>query len=78
MLEYNIGLLIVDSLSKFWNVKNENDAAEVERELKPLVQIARDTNAAVLLIHHNRKNEKGDGLGDARGSIVSVATAEIP
>ena len=35
IVENKIVLLIIDSLSRFWGIQNENDNAEVVRELSP-------------------------------------------
>ena len=64
--EKNVSLILVDSLSVFWNVKDENDNAAVVREVKPLLALARDTGAAVGLLHHDRKSG-GEGGRNIRG-----------
>jgi RecA-family ATPase len=56
-----IVLLIIDSLSMFWGVQDENNNAEIVREMSPLLDIAHQTNAAVLPIHHERKSGGEDG-----------------
>jgi hypothetical protein len=61
IVQNQIILLIIDSLSMFWNVQNENDNAEVIREMTPLLGIARTTNATVMPIHHERKSGGEDG-----------------
>src|SRR5206468_1571286 len=53
----DIGLVVVDTLSRFWQVFEENNARMVDRELDPLLQMARRTNACVLLLHHDGKGE---------------------
>lgn len=64
--EKKIVLILVDPLSVFWNVKDENDNAAIIREVKPLLALARDKGAAVGLIHHDRKTG-GDGGRNIRG-----------
>jgi hypothetical protein len=61
-----IGLVIFDTISSFWPVKDENDAADMLAALIPLNQIIA-LGVAVLLVHHPRKSEAS--LGQAsRGS----------
>jgi len=61
-----ITLVLVDSLSVFWNVKDENDNAAVVREVKPLLALARDTETAICLVHHDSKSG-GPGGRNIRG-----------
>jgi len=65
--ERSIGLIIVDTLNSFWGVDDENDAAQVTRASKPLLDLARSTNAAIVAIHHARKSE-GEFGDEIRGS----------
>lgn len=59
--ELGAGLIVVDTLASWWNVEDENDNAMVKRAVMPLLQVARDTGAAVLLIHHTGKADQGGG-----------------
>jgi RecA-family ATPase len=55
-------LTIVDTISKCFSVRNENDNAEVkERVMKPLHKIARITDSAILAAHHIGKAKSEDG-----------------
>lgn len=65
--ERTIGLIIVDALNSFWGVDDENDAAQVTKAMKPLLNLARSTNAAIVAIHHARKSE-GEFGDEIRGS----------
>jgi hypothetical protein len=58
-------LIIFDTLSKLWPVREENDAPSVEGALMPLHQLT--DRAAVLLVHHLRKGDGGEATGH-RGS----------
>ena len=73
---YSVGLIIVDSLSKFWDVRDENDSGQVERGMQPLLALARETGAGLILIHHMRKAE-GDGGLRIRGSTALPAAVDI-
>jgi hypothetical protein len=75
----HIRLVIVDTLAKFWSsyLVSDNENAEVIRALEPLMDLARQTNAAVLCIHHDRKGggEDGEsirGAGSLRGEADQV------
>jgi KaiC/GvpD/RAD55 family RecA-like ATPase len=48
-------LLVIDTLSFFITIEDENDNAQLRKALKPLIELARMYNVAVLLIHHARK-----------------------
>jgi len=68
--EKKICLLLIDALAYFWGVKNENDNAEVIEKLKPLLELAREINVAIGLIHHESKyggrGVSGESQGDGR------------
>lgn len=70
IIEKKIVLLVVDSLSRFWTVQDENNNMEVIRAVSPLLEIARETNAAVLLVHHERKSGGEDGRSIRGGSAL--------
>lgn len=60
------GLVVIDTLPSFWPVANENDASEVVQALAPLRALT-DSGAAVLLIHHPRKQDGAEATA-TRGS----------
>jgi hypothetical protein len=59
-------LVVIDPLPDFWPVVNENDAGEQTAALLPLRQVA-NAGACVLLLHHPRKSDGGEGTA-SRGS----------
>lgn len=65
--ELNVELVVIDTLNNFWSVQDENDACQVSAAVKPLLDLARSTNAAVVAIHHARKSE-GEHGDEIRGS----------
>lgn len=69
-------LVIIDTLSRHWMVENENEASAVESALRPLLDLVRNSRAAVLCIHHLRKSGGPEGLG-ARGSTALGANFDI-
>ena len=51
----DIGLVIVDPVSRFGAIVSENDNSEVLRALMSFERIASETGAALLLMHHTTK-----------------------
>lgn len=54
-------LIVLDTMSALFDLKSENDNAEIKRVvMQPLKKLAKDANAAVLLLHHiGKQNEDG-------------------
>ena len=73
---HDIRLVVVDTLAAFWSVQNENDASEMTRAVKPLLQLARASDACILLIHHARKSEGSHG-DEIRGSGALFGLVDI-
>jgi AAA domain len=67
-------LVVIDPLSAYLGRTNENANADVRALLRPLTQLARDHQLAVLAISHLRKAE-GAGIYKALGSVAFVAAA---
>ncbi|MDC8451063.1 MAG: AAA family ATPase [Nitrospira sp.] len=63
----SIRLVIIDTLNSMWTVQDENDAAQVTRAVKPFLELARSTGAAIVALHHARKSE-GEHGDEIRGS----------
>ncbi len=63
-------LIVFDTLSNLWPVKDENDAPQVQAALMPLHRITE--KAALALVHHNRKGD-GTEATAARGSGALAA-----
>jgi hypothetical protein len=63
---YQFDLVVIDTLSKMWPVREENDAGQVEEALMPLWKITK-AGTAVLLVHHMRKGDGAEFQG-SRGS----------
>ena len=74
--DHTIRLVIVDTLAAFWSVENENDASAITRAVKPLLQLARESDACVLLIHHARKSEGSHG-DEIRGSGALFGLVDV-
>lgn len=65
-----ISVLFIDSLSYFWSVGDENDNAEVLRSMRPMLEIARALDCAIVPVHHESKyggrDPEGGSYGDGR------------
>lgn len=70
-------LIVVDPLFRFVKVRDGNDYASVTGALEPLLTLARQTGAHVLLVHHSSKKGSGDGDGILGSTAIfgSVDTA---
>lgn len=64
--EFRFDLVVFDTISKLWPVREENDAGQVEDALMPVWNIT-NTGAALMLVHHNRKSDGKEFTG-SRGS----------
>lgn len=70
-----ISVVFIDTVSRFWLLENENDNAEVIRQVDPLLELARQTEAVVLLAHHERK-QGGHGGRSIRGASALFAAVD--
>lgn len=70
-----IDLVVIDTITSFWHVRDEGSAPEVQAALLPLINFT-DTGAAVMVIHHHRKSGGDEGVASrgstAFGSAVSI------
>lgn len=73
--EKNVNLLVIDTLSGFWNVMDENNASFVSSALLPINELL-EKNIAVLLVHHFRKSGGSEGVA-TRGSGALGSYADI-
>lgn len=64
--EHRFDLVVMDTISKLWPVREENDAGQVEDALMPVWNIT-NPGAALMLVHHNRKSDGKEFTG-SRGS----------
>jgi RecA-family ATPase len=70
IVEKGISAVFLDTLGRYWKIHDENNNAEVIRRVSPLLDLARKTNAAITLIHHERKSGGEDGKGIRGGSAL--------
>jgi AAA domain/Bifunctional DNA primase/polymerase, N-terminal len=74
--EENIELVLVDTLAAWWHLENENDASQVLRSGRMLLNAIRQTNAAWMCIVHTRKSG-GEGGDEIRGSSALLGLVDI-
>lgn len=79
-IEERRSLAVVDTIAGLGPIRDENDAPQVTRAIRPLGAIAK-TGASVLIIHHTRKpGEKGGGWAggaNIRGSGAFAGAVDI-
>jgi hypothetical protein len=72
---FQFDVVVFDTLSKMWPVREENDAGQVEEALMPLWAMAQE-EVAIMLVHHTRKSG-GEQFVGSRGSGGLPAFCEI-
>lgn len=82
IIEFGSELVIIDTMAAAFTLSNENDNSEAERVVnKPLKELARKTNAAIILIHHiGKRNETGNEsskLYRGRGASAFAGAARL-
>jgi RecA-family ATPase len=77
VVKERIGLVLLDTLSRYWQIGDENNNAEIIRSINPFLDLAHDTGTSVLLVHHESKAGGAGGRsirgGSALFGIVDVA-----
>lgn len=66
---YQPSLVIIDPVFKLVRVKDSSDYAELTRELEPIIELARRTNAHIAVTHHLGKAVR-EGGDDVLGSTA--------
>jgi putative DNA primase/helicase len=73
-------LIVIDPLFKFVRIRDEKAYAEVCNAIEPVLTLARESGAHVLLSHHSGKTERADATDGILGSTAifgAVDTAII-
>src|SRR5262249_9629525 len=70
------GLIIVDTLQRAIKAQDLNNYAEVITKLTPILTLARETGAAVLLLHHAGKAVREDALDTVLGSTALTGSVD--
>jgi hypothetical protein len=74
--EHKPVLVIVDPLLKFTRVRDASDYAEVTAKLEPLMVLARESGAHLLLVYHAGKSARSDPVDAALGSTAFAAAVD--
>jgi len=74
-IKFDISLAVIDTMTTFSSVTDENDSSQVNAALLPL-NYFREKNIAVLLVHHFRKSGGNEGTA-SRGSGALMSYADI-
>lgn len=69
-------LLILDPLSAYVGEKTQiNSANEVRAQFRPLIEIAKEQKCAILIVHHQNKQQGQRAITRASGSVDVIAAA---
>jgi 5S rRNA maturation endonuclease (ribonuclease M5) len=68
--ELKPALVIIDPLFKFVRVADEKAYAETCQAIEPILTLARETGAHVMLVHHSGKAERADATDAILGSTA--------
>jgi hypothetical protein len=69
-------LVIIDPLLKFARVKDANDYAQVTAALEPVLTLARESGAHLMLVYHAGKSPKSDLIDSALGSTAFAGAVD--
>lgn len=73
-----IELVILDTLSYIHRAKDENSSADMKPVMANLKRVAKESGAAIMLIHHTGKGAKEKSVSErGRGSSVIAAAADV-
>lgn len=67
-------LIVVDTLQRLLGFKDLNDYAEVTTKFSPLLALSRETGAALVCVHHAKKN--GEGQDSILGSTALAGSVD--
>lgn len=76
IVKHGVKLVVLDTISRFWGLNSEDDAAEQLRALAPMFVLARHYGCALLFIHHTRKSGGSEGRS-VRGSNALTGAVDI-
>ncbi|HVT38454.1 MAG TPA: AAA family ATPase [Gemmatimonadaceae bacterium] len=69
-------MVVVDSLSRWLLLENENDNSEINRKIAPILTAFQARDVALVVIHHDRKSE-GTGGRNLRGGGALLAMCDV-
>jgi len=74
--QYQPVLVIIDPLLRFTRVKDANDYAQVNNALEPVLTLARESGAHLMLVYHSGKSDKADLVDSALGSTAFAGSVD--
>jgi len=75
-IEAGAVLVVVDTMTAWTGIEDENSAPEVEANLRPIISLCQARGASLLLLHPLRKSDGPEGTAH-RGSGHLVAMADV-
>lgn len=63
-------LVAIDTLALFARITNLNDYAEVNEKMQRIREVARNTNTAIMLVHHSNKSDNMDSRAIAGSQAI--------
>lgn len=76
VLELQPRLIVLDPLINLFRGKELNSAEDMNTVLRPLQNLAKESGACVLVIHHARKSSGEDSIDVVQGSITISGVAD--
>jgi len=73
LIKFKTDILVIDPFIKIHKL-NEQDNNEMDFLMNIIIEIARDVNCAVIIVHHTRKTSGSDHAGDANMARGAGAT----
>jgi hypothetical protein len=70
VLALAIKLVVIDTMALFCRLTDENSNSEIIRQVSPILDLARESEAAIVLSHHERKAGGEEGRGIRGGSAL--------
>jgi hypothetical protein len=74
--EYHPVLVIIDTLQRLLRVRDGNDYATGSNATDAVIELARRSGAAVMLLHHSGKTRHADIVDDVMGSTAWAASVD--
>lgn len=69
-------IILIDTIDKIFQLKDENDNAGIINNLDPLVEATHESTTALVLVHHHRK-AGGSGGDEVRGGTALLGSVDV-
>ena len=74
IIRMQFDLVVLDPIAQIFNTVNENDNSEAQRQMNSLTRMSRQTNVAIIAVHHTDKNAQS---AYGRGASSRLAAADV-